>query len=154
MFFAFAACFTYGAHLIKNERVPFERVFKVFSAVAFGAQAIGQVASFAPNYGKAKVAAARLFKLFDRVPSIDSFSTNGNRPVGTKGVVEFKAVRFNYPTRPDIPVLRGLSIRVEPGQTLALVGSSGCGKSTTISLLERFYNPLYGAVVRYCYFPK
>ncbi|CAD5121588.1 DgyrCDS10086 [Dimorphilus gyrociliatus] len=145
-FFAFAACFTFGAHLIKVDGENFQNVFKVFSAVAFGAQAIGEVASFAPNYGKAKVAAARLFKLFDRVPGIDSFSPDGMRPKETNGVVEFKAVRFNYPTRPDLPVLRGLNIKVETGQTLALVGSSGCGKSTTISLLERFYNPLSGSV--------
>ena len=56
-------------------------------------------------------------------------------------------VVFNYPTRPDIPVLRGLSLEVKKGQTLALVGSSGCGKSTVVQLLERFYDPLAGTVV-------
>ena len=59
----------------------------------------------------------------------------------------FNEVVFNYPTRPDIPVLRGLSLEVKKGQTLALVGSSGCGKSTVVQLLERFYDPLAGTVV-------
>ena len=54
---------------------------------------------------------------------------------------------FNYPTRPDIPVLQGLSLEVKKGQTLALVGSSGCGKSTVVQLLERFYDPRAGTVV-------
>ena len=63
------------------------------------------------------------------------------------GCVSFKDVRFNYPTRPDVPVLQGLNLTVNPGETVALVGSSGCGKSTTVQLLERFYDPLDGQVV-------
>ena len=56
-------------------------------------------------------------------------------------------MRFRYPTRQDVKVLRGLSLSVQKGQKLALVGSSGCGKSTVISLLERFYDALEGEVV-------
>ena len=56
-------------------------------------------------------------------------------------------VKFNYPNRPDVPVLKGISISVEAGQTVALVGPSGCGKSTVVSLLQRFYDPLEGTVV-------
>jgi len=63
------------------------------------------------------------------------------------GNVGFEDVHFNYPARPDVPVLQGLRLRVKKGQTLALVGSSGCGKSTTIQLLERFYDPQQGKVV-------
>lgn len=64
-----------------------------------------------------------------------------------EGNVQFSGVMFNYPTRPNIPVLQGLSFEVKKGQTLALVGSSGCGKSTVVQLLERFYNPMAGSVV-------
>ena len=53
---------------------------------------------------------------------------------------------FNYPTRPDLPVLKSLSFDIKPGQKVALVGSSGCGKSTSVGLLERFYNPKSGTV--------
>ena len=63
------------------------------------------------------------------------------------GGVEFALVRFRYPTRPTVPVLRGLNLAVTPGKTLALVGSSGCGKSTTVSLVERFYEAIGGQVV-------
>lgn len=65
-----------------------------------------------------------------------------------EGNVRFQDVKFRYPSRPDVPVLQGLRLRVKKGQTLALVGSSGCGKSTTIQLLERFYDPVQGTVVR------
>lgn len=67
-----------------------------------------------------------------------------------KGRIEFKNCRFTYPSRPNIQVLRGLEVEVNPGQTLAFVGSSGCGKSTSVQLLERFYDPDHGQVVR-CY---
>ena len=64
------------------------------------------------------------------------------------GQVSLNKVEFKYPARPDVPVLQGLSLSVKPGQTLALVGPSGCGKSTVVSLMERFYDPLTGNVVR------
>lgn len=62
--------------------------------------------------------------------------------------MSLEKVEFEYPARPNVPVLQGLNLSVKPGQTLALVGPSGCGKSTVVSLLERFYDPLKGNVVR------
>lgn len=65
-----------------------------------------------------------------------------------QGNIDFIDCKFTYPTRPDIQVLNGLNVSVKPGQTLAFVGSSGCGKSTSVQLLERFYDPDHGRVVR------
>ena len=59
----------------------------------------------------------------------------------------FRATEFSYPTRKSVKVLRNLNVDVDPGQTLALVGSSGCGKSTTVQLIQRFYDPDSGSVV-------
>jgi len=96
--------------------------------------------------GKAKNAATEFKILFDRQPSIDISSPDGDQVEDVEGTIEFRDVHFRYPTRPEQPVLRGLSLTVKPGQYVALVGASGCGKSTTIALLERFYDVLSGGV--------
>jgi len=120
--------------------------FVCFSAVIFGAQSAGTIFSFAPDMGKARQAAQELKILYDRKPAIDSWSEDGARLESVEGHIEFRDVHFRYPTRPEQPVLRGLNLTVSPGQYIALVGASGCGKSTTIALLERFYDPLVGGV--------
>ncbi|XP_028942183.1 phosphatidylcholine translocator ABCB4-like [Antrostomus carolinensis] len=129
----------YGEHL--------HGPYRVFSAVVFGAMALGQSSSFAPDYAKAKVSAAHLFLLFERAPSIDSYSEEGEKPETFEGNITIKDVAFNYPNRPEVKILEGLNLKVEKGQTLALVGSSGCGKSTVVQLLERFYDPLDGEIL-------
>ena len=64
-----------------------------------------------------------------------------------KGEIEFEDVWFRYPTRKEDFVLRGLSLKVKPGQSCALVGESGCGKSTFINLVMRFYDPAHGRIL-------
>lgn len=64
-----------------------------------------------------------------------------------EGNIKYDSIKFNYPTRPDVKVLKGLTTTIRKGQTVAFVGQSGCGKSTCIQLLQRFYDPVEGAVV-------
>lgn len=136
----------YGGNRIADREYTIFQFFVCFSAVIFGAQSAGTIFSFAPDMGKAKQAAQELKILFDRKPNIDSWSTDGARLDSVEGTIEFRDVHFRYPTRPEQPVLRGLNLSVSPGQYIALVGASGCGKSTTIALLERFYDPLVGGI--------
>lgn len=67
-------------------------------------------------------------------------------PVRFSGEIEFREVSFSYPSRPELPVLRNLSLHAKPGEKIALVGPSGAGKSTIVSLLLRFYDPQSGAI--------
>ncbi|XP_029442921.1 LOW QUALITY PROTEIN: multidrug resistance protein 1-like [Rhinatrema bivittatum] len=120
---------------------------RVFSAIIFAAMSVGQSTSFAPDFGKAKVSAQQIFKLLNRKPQIDSYNEEGEKLSNFAGNIEFRNIKFVYPTRPEVQVLQGLNISVAKGQTLALVGSSGCGKSTSIQLLERFYDPAEGEVM-------
>nr|DBA25040.1 TPA: hypothetical protein GDO54_012613 [Pyxicephalus adspersus] len=145
-YFVNAIVFRFGAWLIAHCFMHFENVFVVFSSIIFAAMSVGQSNSFAPDFGKAKTSAQRIFQLLDRKPAIDSYSEDGNTLDDLEGNLEFNNIRFLYPTRPNVPVLQGLSVKVSKGQTLALVGSSGCGKSTLIQLLERFYDPAEGQV--------
>uniref|UniRef100_A0AAR2KBQ4 ATP-binding cassette, sub-family B (MDR/TAP), member 11a n=1 Tax=Pygocentrus nattereri TaxID=42514 RepID=A0AAR2KBQ4_PYGNA len=146
-FMAYAASFRYGGYLVNYEGLHYVVVFRVISAIVISGTALGRASTFTPDYAKAKIAAAHFFKLLDRVPKISINQAVGQRWADFKGRVDFKGCRFTYPSRPDIQVLRGLEVSVSPGQTLAFVGSSGCGKSTSVQLLERFYDPDEGQVL-------
>ncbi|GAB7334801.1 hypothetical protein MBLNU13_g06718t1 [Cladosporium sp. NU13] len=145
-FLCMALGFWYGGTLISSGEYNGFQFFLVFTAVIFGSQSAGTIFSFAPDMGKAKHAAAELKILMDRKPKIDTWSNEGKTLETMEGSIEFRDVHFRYPTRPEQPVLRGLNLTVKPGQYVALVGASGCGKSTTIAMLERFYDPLVGGV--------
>ncbi|XP_067305159.1 ATP-dependent translocase ABCB1 [Pseudorasbora parva] len=141
-----SAIFRFGAWLIAHCYTEYENVFLVFSVIVFAAMNIGQSSSFAPDFAKAKAAAGRILLLLEKKPAIDIYDESGDRPTNFSGHIEFQEVQFSYPTRQNVKVLQGLNVSVSQGQTLALVGSSGCGKSTTIQLLERFYDPAAGQV--------
>ncbi|XP_048881352.1 ATP-dependent translocase ABCB1 isoform X32 [Brienomyrus brachyistius] len=145
-YFVNAAIFRFGAWLIAHCYTQYENVFLVFSVIIFTAMNIGQSSSFAPDFAKAKASAQRILTLLDRKPEIDIYSEKGDMPGTCTGNIEFHDVHFMYPTRRNVNVLQGLNVSVSSGQTLALVGGSGCGKSTSIQLLERFYDIASGHV--------
>lgn len=94
----------------------------------------------------ARSAAAKLYETIDRIPAIDSADPGGSKPSTVHGEIEFNGVTFSYPARPGVEVVKNLSITFEAGKTTALVGASGSGKSTIVSLVERFYDPTRGVV--------
>ena len=91
-------------------------------------------------------AAAKLSVIIDRAPPIDSADPSGLTPEKVVGEIGLKDVKFSYPTRPDVQAVKGVSLFFRAGETTALVGVLGCGKSTIIFLIERFYDPSSGAI--------
>ena len=106
-------------------------MFSLQSTV-FGAMQAGNVFSFVPDVSSARNAGSDIIKLLDSIPEIDAESKEGKVVESSviKGNLRFEDIHFRYPTRPGIRVLRGLSLEVEPGTYIALVGASGSGKST------------------------
>ncbi|KAL6115511.1 abcb11 [Pungitius sinensis] len=147
VFLTNSASYRFGGYLVRQEGLHFSLVFRVISAIVTSGTALGRASSYTPDYAKAKISAARFFQLLDRVPRISIYSDKGDKWENFQGNIEFIDCKFTYPTRPDMQVLNGLTVSVKPGQTLAFVGSSGCGKSTSVQLLERFYDPDHGRVL-------
>lgn len=143
----FALVFWYGGRLLVAGEYTVLQFFIIYSAIINGAQSAGAIFSFAPDMGEARKAAVLLKSFLNRVPKIDNWSEDGKKVETLVGQVQLQDVRFSYPGRPDHRVLRGVSIKAEPGQFIALVGASGSGKSTVMQLLERFYDPTHGDVL-------
>jgi ATP-binding cassette subfamily B (MDR/TAP) protein 1 len=104
--------------------------------------------SLAPDVTKAKMAAGRIFELIELQPTIDVRSDQNGilACTGKPGQVTFENVHFRYESRREAPVLQGLDLQINAGQFVALVGESGCGKTTALSLLERFYDVNQGSL--------
>ncbi|PBC34312.1 Multidrug resistance protein [Apis cerana cerana] len=147
-FFGYALSLYYGGALVATEGLNYQDVIKVSEALIFGSWMLGQALAFAPNFNTAKISAGRIFKLLDRVPEIASPPDSEDKDLDWKadGLIQFSKVEFHYPTRPEMQILQGLNLIVKPGQMVALVGQSGCGKSTCIQLLQRLYDPISGTV--------
>lgn len=140
-----ALAFWYGGTLLASREYDLVDFFVIYMAVVQGAVAAGMWFSFAPNMAQATGASNRILSM--RPPKDTEGKTYQPIPESSAGVgIEFQNVFFTYKSR-EVPVLSNLNIQVLPGQFAALVGASGCGKSTTISVLERFYDVDAGAVL-------
>ncbi|KAH9123902.1 hypothetical protein AeMF1_005244, partial [Aphanomyces euteiches] len=121
-------------------------MFMVLNSVLFCSFGVGMAAQGMGDVGKAKKAVKSIFAIIDRQPPIDCTSDDGVKLDHVKGEVELRQVHFAYPSRPDSKIYSNYNLKIKSGQTVALVGGSGSGKSTAINLIERFYDPNAGAV--------
>ncbi|WVZ91622.1 hypothetical protein U9M48_037768 [Paspalum notatum var. saurae] len=140
----------YGGQLVRAHRTNGGLAIATMFSVMIGGLALGQSAPSMAAFAKARVAAANIFRIIDHhrtMPAGVSDSDSGLELESVTGRVELRSVDFAYPSRPDVPILRGFSLSVPPGKTIALVGSSGSGKSTVVSLIERFYDPTAGQIL-------
>ena len=113
----------------------------------FAAGALGALSEVWGELSQAAGAAERLTELLDERPSIAAPANPEALPVPATGSLEFRDVSFRYPTRPGVSALNGLSFAVKPGETVAIVGPSGAGKTTIFSLVLRYYDPAEGRIL-------
>jgi ATP-binding cassette subfamily B (MDR/TAP) protein 1 len=111
------------------------------------AYSAGLVFSWTPSLGKAKRASAMLQYLLAEKSSIDPSSPAGEDPGTPTGQIDFSSISYAYASRPDHPALKELTFTIAPGSNVAFVGPTGSGKSTLISMIERFYDPTSGKVL-------
>ncbi|KAF2222504.1 P-loop containing nucleoside triphosphate hydrolase protein [Elsinoe ampelina] len=141
--------FWYGCRLVATGEYTVKQFFIVFVAVFFSGQAAGQFFTYATSITKGVGAVNYIMWLRSIKPIVAETSSNSNfgpdKDLQSLGV---SRAEFTYPTRPKDRVLRGIDISAKKGSFIALVGGSGSGKSTMISLLERFYDPSSGSVDR------
>ena len=155
-YFVYALAYWWGSKQVREGHYDTREFFTVLPAILFSAQAAGQLFSFAPDIGKAKGAASRVFTLHDQKPTIDtSLATESRQEIaqikpdikaGT-GSITFKNVDLTYQSRPNAPIFTDLNFTIKAGETVALVGKSGAGKTSTVSLIERFYDPTSGTIL-------
>ena len=101
---------------------------------------MGNAFAFTGNLNTALLAAARIFNLLDRKPQIDTDPSRGDKLHQIEGNVNFTDGDFSYPARKDIQILNQLNLSIQKGEKIALVGESGCGKSTILQLIQRLYD--------------
>ncbi|PUZ46301.1 hypothetical protein GQ55_7G052700 [Panicum hallii var. hallii] len=148
MYGAYTVTLWAGALFIKRDESKFGNVSKIFLILVLSSFSVGQLAGLAPDTSGAPVAIAGILSILKRRPTINEDATKrrtikDGRPID----VELKNVTFAYPSRPDVTVLNGFSMRVKAGSTIAVVGASGSGKSTVVWLVQRFYDPVDGKVM-------
>ncbi|KAH7401006.1 leptomycin B resistance protein pmd1 [Phaeosphaeria sp. MPI-PUGE-AT-0046c] len=166
-YFVYSLAYWWGSKQVRNGNYGQKEFFIVLPALLFSAQAAGQLFSLAPEVTRAKAAAQSVFSLHDEKPTImtqqsSSRAASSSGPseeagllassstaygtFGTKGELEFRDVSFYYASRPEVPALNNVSFLIKPGEYVAFVGRSGAGKSSTIHLIERFFDPTSGQV--------
>jgi len=171
---SYSLAFLFASFILKIGRCTSNDVVMAMLIMMFSSSSIGQFAAWTPLLEKARTAIPTIFEFIDSKPEFidvgaisnemksDDFQFNAyknpsaNPSTTVKGIIltrsevegaiEFIDVCFQYPTRPEIKVLRDISISIKPGQTVGLCGPSGSGKSTIVKLIERFYNPQGGSI--------
>lgn len=148
LFCTWALILWYAGVLVRRGETNGGKSLTAIFSVIIGGMSLGQAASNLDPFGKGKAAAYRIFEMVNKQPNMDRHvKDDGKRLAEVKGDIELCNVVFSYPSRPDAIIFRDFSLKIPSGRSVAIVGSSGSGKSTVVSLIERFYDPLSGEVL-------
>ncbi|RDX81090.1 ABC transporter B family member 2, partial [Mucuna pruriens] len=135
----------YGSVLMEKELSSFKSIMKSFMVLIVTALAMGETLALAPDLLKGNQMVASIFEVMDRKTGI--LGDVGEELKTVEGEIELKRINFSYPSRPDVVIFNDFNLKVPAGKNIALVGHSGCGKSSVISLILRFYDPTSGTVM-------
>ncbi|KAI9252440.1 P-loop containing nucleoside triphosphate hydrolase protein [Sporodiniella umbellata] len=141
---AVLAVLWYGGQMVMQDIITIGELTSFMLYTAYVGTALGGMTSFYSEIMKGVGASERIFDLLERKSPINI--ENGKILSNLKGDIRLEGVDFFYPSRPQSPIFNNLSLSVKPGTVIAIVGSSGSGKSTIGSLLLRFYDPINGFV--------
>lgn len=144
-YLAEALMYYVGAVLIIKGTYDFTKMVIVFNLIIFAVTFAAQTMAYLPGLSKSMRATADLGQLL--ALSTESSESHGADVYPIKGKLSFRNVDFSYPTRSDVPVLKGVSFDIGVGECVAVVGSSGGGKSTITALLQRLYEPSGGQIL-------
>ncbi|VAI48198.1 unnamed protein product [Triticum turgidum subsp. durum] len=146
-FFLFSsyALALWGSHLMSKELATFRSVMKSFMVLIVTALAMGETLAMAPDIIKGNQMASSVFEILDRKTEVQIDTGDDIKKV--EGVIQLRDVEFRYPSRSEVAVFKGLDLLMKAGKSMALVGMSGSGKSTVLSLILRFYDPIAGKVL-------
>jgi ABC-type multidrug transport system fused ATPase/permease subunit len=135
----------YGASLVQSGEMPFSELMTFIFYTMFIGGSIGGLGDMYAQIQKTLGASERLLEILDETSEVEIESTKAVTAIN--GTISFQNVKFTYPTRPDVTVLKDISLDVAAGRKIALVGYSGAGKSTIVQLLMRYYQPVGGKVL-------
>ncbi|KAL2527594.1 ABC transporter B family member 19 [Abeliophyllum distichum] len=135
-----------GAVVVSAKKSKGGDVIAAVMSILFGAISLTYAAPDMQIFNQAKAAGKEVFQVIKRKPKIYS-SSQGKTVDRINGHIEIYDVHFSYPSRKEIMILQGFSLSIPAGKVVAFVGSSGCGKSTIISLITRFYDPIKGEIL-------
>ncbi|KVH89702.1 AAA+ ATPase domain-containing protein [Cynara cardunculus var. scolymus] len=147
VFCCYSLAIWFGGRLIIEKGYSGGQVINVMIAVLISSFSLGQASPCLSAFASGRVAGFKLFQVIDRKSEIDPYDTRGRKLEDIHGDIELRDITFSYPARPQEKIFNGFSLAIPSGTTAALVGQSGSGKSTVISLLQRFYDPQKGEVV-------
>ncbi|KAK3158796.1 hypothetical protein QOZ80_2AG0141690 [Eleusine coracana subsp. coracana] len=145
LFSSYALALWYGSKLMSQELASFKSVMKSFMVLIVTALAMGETLAMAPDIIKGNQMVSSVFEILDRKTDVRIDSGDDIKRV--EGLIELRGVEFRYPSRPEVTVFKGLDLLMKAGKSMALVGMSGSGKSTVLSLILRFYDPIAGKVL-------
>ncbi|KAM7525446.1 hypothetical protein LguiA_015348 [Lonicera macranthoides] len=145
IFSSYGLALWYGSVLMGKGVSGFKSVMKSFMVLIVTALAMGETLAMAPDILKGNQMVASVFEILDRKTEV--VGDAGEEITKVDGTIELRGVQFSYPSRPDAPIFKDFDLKVRAGKSMALVGQSGSGKSSVLSLILRFYDPTVGKIL-------